>query len=67
MIDDWSVHAGIQSKQIVELSKSIKRVRELHQIHYNGTACSCCEGENECVHCGWNYPCPTIQALDGEK
>ena len=64
-----------QSAELIEEFKgiangykqAIERVRELHQIHYNDTACSCCEGENECVHCGWNYPCPTIQALDGEK
>ena len=58
--------ADLKKSTYNELLETIKRVRELHEIYYNGTACSCCEGQDECVHCGWNYPCPTIQALDGK-
>ena len=39
--------------------EAIERIRELHTARYNN--------KNDCIHCGWNYPCPTIEALDGRS
>jgi len=38
--------------------EAIERVRELHTARYND--------KDDCIHCGWSYPCPTVQALDGD-
>ena len=60
--------------EIVILLAAIQRVRELHeQVTIDNASCGdpdCC-GEYEewevCADCQCDYPCPTIQALDGEQ
>jgi len=55
--------------------KAIQHVRELHkEIDGNTSICGdpdCCgeyeEGYIVCGHCYDDYPCMTIQALDGEQ
>jgi hypothetical protein len=71
---DWQATA----MQYIELNKqkteTIQRVRELHKsVTESNAACGnpdCC-GEYEewemCADCQCDYPCPTIQALDGEQ
>lgn len=52
---------------VKEMADKVKRIRELHKPDE--------EYSNECHHCtellrrtGYvEYPCPTIQALDGEQ
>jgi len=55
---DWNATAV----QYIELNKqkteAIQRVRELH-YEYPDTG--------DCAGCNHIYPCPTIQALDGEQ
>ena len=48
-----------------ELLAAIERVRELHKPVENeiGTYCYECIDNPD----SWRYPCPTIQALDGEQ
>jgi hypothetical protein len=56
------------------LKASIERVRELHkEVDANDSVCGdpdCCgeyiENWTMCADCSSDYPCPTIQALDGE-
>ena len=58
---------------LMTYKRQVERVRELHkQVTENNAACDdpdCC-GEYEewevCADCGCDYPCPTIQILDGE-
>lgn len=40
---------------------AIQRVRELHFEYYGDIA------DTYCGHCGTQYPCDTIRALDGEQ
>jgi chromosome segregation ATPase len=56
-----------------QLTAQIERVRELHKlIMQNNAACGdpdCCgeyEEWEECADCQCDYPCPTIEALDGD-
>lgn len=51
---------------IINMQKAIERVRELHKP----MGCDCAfhkKDEVWCKSCYKNYPCPTIQALDGEQ
>lgn len=58
-------------EELAELREAIARVRELHKKiktqWIDGYVCSVCaeytKGYEEWV----KYPCPTIQALDGEQ
>lgn len=57
-----------------EMREAIARVRELHKTQMSKDncvhnkdyvdSCSACGACNECLD---DYPCPTIQALDGEQ
>jgi len=75
-----SIYTGdevyISQEEYIDLLKckdQVKRVRELHKsVTETNAACGnpdCC-GEYEeyemCADCQCDYPCPTIQALDGE-
>lgn len=44
------------------LATQVAAVRELHREGRN----SCCAGGTICDHCEMRWPCPTIQALDGD-
>jgi predicted aldo/keto reductase-like oxidoreductase len=56
---DWQSTA----MQYIELNKqkteAIQRVRELHNQETEITSF--------CKECSYTYPCPTIEALDGEQ
>jgi predicted aldo/keto reductase-like oxidoreductase len=47
------------AEQFIWMSKAIHRVRELHKQETEITSF--------CKECSYTYPCPTIQALDGEQ
>ena len=47
-----------QEHQALENAQAIERVRELHVQETPIT--------EFCKECSYTYPCPTIQALDGE-
>lgn len=49
-------------KQIEKYKAQVERVRELHKRQVNSLPNS-----EVCAACYDNYPCPTIQALDGEQ
>lgn len=53
--------------QAIKNKKAIQRIRELHHPFNPGSACDCCEVEDECDVCGEYYPCETIKVLDGIK
>jgi hypothetical protein len=53
--------------QLNEALEAIQRVRELHTlIVEQAQCCKDCE-YRYCSDCDQDYPCPTIQALDGEQ
>lgn len=49
-------------KEIVQQRNAIQRVRELHtkSVVNDGFP-------SQCTLCGYEYPCVTLQALDGEQ
>lgn len=50
-------------RMLEEAEASIAMVRALHRLrgfHIPGIP------DDECIHCGRRWPCPTIQALDGQ-
>lgn len=51
--NDWVQMLTLVKSQ----SKAIQRVQELHLPN----------PDSICTQCGFLYPCPTIEALDGEK
>jgi len=63
------------AEQYIAMAKAIERVRELHkEVDANDSVCGdpdCCgeyiENWTMCADCLSDYPCPTIQALDGEQ
>jgi hypothetical protein len=57
------------AEQFIDMSKAIKRVRDLHipRTAYDGSlVCVACESFYEDSG-AVDYPCPTIKALDGEQ
>jgi hypothetical protein len=59
------------AEQFIDMSKAIKRVRNLHILEpYCGKE-PCCGKEPSCeifcAECLVDYPCPTIKALDGAQ
>jgi hypothetical protein len=57
--EDAHLHPAHTAPLLAELDRrgaAIERVRELHERYADGT----------CFECGKDYPCPTIEALDGE-
>ena len=56
-----------------QMAAAIQRVRDLHKPQlYHSPGCSdgCCGDGEEfdiCRHCVTQYPCETIEALDGEQ
>lgn len=56
--------------EVTELQSAIQRVRELHkpsEVWAGNYECIECS-PNSCGCCSYvEYPCPTIQALDGEQ
>ena len=53
---DCNPDCGCRKRAEIELRKQIQRVRELHKEH---------PSENFCLECDSDYPCDTIDALDG--
>lgn len=59
--------------ELRKLTEAIERVRELHKKSSYGNHCPFCTDAIRDVdldhwwHGYVNYPCPTIQALDGEQ
>jgi hypothetical protein len=64
-IKNWDDVATTSLKTLSDLldaNLKIQRVRELHKRQVNSLPNS-----EVCAACYDNYPCPTIQALDGEQ
>lgn len=64
--------ADLNKSSYNELLEAIERVRELHYPVNDGgcgdpDCCSPSDSEEFCIICtGYEYPCETIKALDGE-
>ena len=54
-------------KRLIDANKTIERVRELHKPSKNGDYCTHCEVGQVSGYDYADYPCETIQALDGER
>lgn len=51
--------------EVMTLKAADERVRELHNPLVKKAVFDTVE--TFCIHCDHSYPCPTIEALDGEK
>lgn len=68
-VKHWDLIADSSVKvmeELIQASEAIQRVRKLHAPDKENCCTECREELND----EWNwveYPCPTIQALDGEQ
>ena len=65
----WARSNAVVTDEMVERGLAINRVREMHAPgdewcgYHNSALCEC--ANVYCEECGFSWPCPTIQALDG--
>ena len=75
MCEDWITEKYIDDVRNAAKNNyaAIKRIRELHYAVNDGgcgdpDCCSPLDSEDFCIICGgYEYPCETIKALDGDK